>query len=83
MSNGLIACDFNFIPTVPENKAFECKARYRHRQPLFDVNVEILSNGGVRVDFATPQRAVNVGQFVVLYDGELCLGGGYISSVLK
>jgi tRNA-uridine 2-sulfurtransferase len=31
------------------------------------------------VDFAAPQWAVTPGQSVVLYDGEICLGGGIIT----
>jgi tRNA-specific 2-thiouridylase len=34
----------------------------------------------IRVDFSSPQWAVTPGQSVVLYDGEVCLGGGVISS---
>jgi tRNA-specific 2-thiouridylase len=33
----------------------------------------------IRVDFASPQWAVTPGQSVVLYDGEVCLGGGVIT----
>jgi len=33
---------------------------------------------GYRVVFDSPQRAVTPGQSVVLYDGEVCLGGGVI-----
>ena len=36
----------------------------------------------IRVDFETRQRAVTPGQSVVLYDGEVCLGGGVIDQVL-
>jgi tRNA-uridine 2-sulfurtransferase len=32
------------------------------------------------VDFTSPQWAVTPGQSVVLYDGEVCLGGGVINS---
>jgi tRNA-specific 2-thiouridylase len=33
----------------------------------------------LRLDFAAPQWAVTPGQSAVLYDGEVCLGGGVIS----
>jgi tRNA-specific 2-thiouridylase len=33
----------------------------------------------IRVDFPAPQWAVTPGQSVVLYDGEVCLGGGVIT----
>jgi len=38
-------------------------------------------NQSVFVGFDTPQRAVTAGQWVVLYDGEVCLGGGEITEV--
>ncbi len=36
------------------------------------------ADGGIRLDFDTPQWAVTPGQSAVLYDGEVCLGGGVI-----
>ena len=37
-----------------------------------------LGAGRVRVDFDAPQRAITPGQAAVFYDGEVCLGGGWI-----
>ena len=34
------------------------------------------SESEIEVEFAEPQWAVTPGQSVVLYDGEVCLGGG-------
>ncbi len=36
------------------------------------------AEGGIRLDFDAPQWAVTPGQSAVLYDGEVCLGGGVI-----
>lgn len=54
------------------------KAKVRYRQPDQDCEFHRLPGGGIRVTFDRPQRAVTPGQFVVLYDGEQCLGGGVI-----
>ena len=35
-------------------------------------------DGGATIRFKTPQRAVTPGQFVVVYDGEIVVGGGEI-----
>jgi tRNA-specific 2-thiouridylase len=36
----------------------------------------------VRLDFDAPQWAVTPGQSAVLYEGDVCLGGGVITTVL-
>ena len=41
------------------------------------------ANGGFHLDFAEPQWAVTPGQSAVLYDGEVCLGGGVIGTALS
>ena len=83
-SNSLIATDFNWIPNIPENKEFECFAKFRYRQPDQKVFVTINNDSTVSVNFAEPQRAVTPGQYVVLYDSEEnCLGGGEIDKVIK
>jgi tRNA-specific 2-thiouridylase len=38
-----------------------------------------MSDGGYGLTFTEPQWAVTPGQSAVLYDGEVCLGGGVIS----
>lgn len=56
-------------------KSFDCTAKYRYRQPDQRVHVETGANGELLVTACEPQRAVTPGQSVVLYDGEVCLGG--------
>ena len=56
------------------------KARYRHiPQPA---TVYPAENGSANVVFDEPQRAITPGQAVVLYDGDLVVGGGTITEVL-
>jgi tRNA-specific 2-thiouridylase len=38
-----------------------------------------MGDGGYALSFPEPQWAVTPGQSAVLYDGEVCLGGGVIS----
>ena len=78
-SNGLYADTFNWIPCVPEEKEFDCFAKFRYRQPDQKVHVKVLDGTHIQVDFAEKQRAITEGQFVVLYtDDGTCLGGGII-----
>ena len=55
--------------------SFDCTAKYRYRQPDQRVHVEVGEGGELLVTAYEPQRAVTPGQSVVLYDGEVCLGG--------
>ena len=58
-----------------------CTAKTRYRQPDQPCEVTPL-NSGYRINFVEPQRAPTPGQSVVLYQGDLCLGGGVIETVL-
>ncbi|NLG24571.1 MAG: tRNA 2-thiouridine(34) synthase MnmA [Clostridiales bacterium] len=64
-------------PPAAPGVAFECFARLRHRQPLQRAVVRI-DGDRMYMEFELPQRAVTPGQSAVLYDGEVCLGGGII-----
>ena len=78
-SNGLYASGFNWIPKLPEQRVFDCFAKFRYRQPDQKVKVEILDNKNIKVDFYEKQKAITEGQFVVLYDENgVCYGGGTI-----
>lgn len=82
-SDYLISYKINWIPDVPDEKEFDCFAKFRYRQPDQKVHVTLLDNGNVRVDFYEKQRAVTVGQYVVFYTETDCLGGGQIEEVYK
>lgn len=69
---------FNFI-TMPEKKDFDCIVRIKHRQPLQKAHASVLEGGDVFIDFEEKQRAVAPGQYAVIYDGQICLGGGVIN----
>ena len=57
---------------------FSCTAQTRYRQADEDCEVDVNSDGSATVRFARPQRAVTPGQSLVLYDGDVCLGGAVI-----
>lgn len=40
----------------------------------------VASGSAFHLDFSEPNWVVTRGQFSVLYDGEVCLGGGVIST---
>ena len=73
---------FNWISGIPASR-FCCTARFRYRQPDQEVEAEVMQDGGVKVTALEPQRAVTPGQSVVLYMGDICLGGGVVTHTQK
>ncbi|OWV29109.1 tRNA 2-thiouridylase [Halomonas campaniensis] len=67
-------------PPVQQGR-FTAKTRYR--QSDCDCEMRVLPDGGVEVTFDDPQWAVTPGQSLVLYDGDICLGGGVIRATWK
>ena len=57
------------------------KTRYRQADVACSVAPQGLSD--FALDFMDPQWAVTPGQSAVLYDGDVCLGGGIISGSTK
>ena len=53
------------------------KAKIRYKQEEKDA-VAVMENGLLHVTFDEPQRAICKGQSVVLYDGDIVIGGGII-----
>lgn len=51
--------------------------RVRHRAPLAEAHLTYVE-GGARLDLKNPERAVAAGQSVVIYKGDICLGGGIV-----
>lgn len=81
-SSSLTTGSFNFITeTLTEEKRL--LARIRHRQPLVPVTARPNADGSVSVIFDEKQRAVAAGQYCVLYDDRVCLGGGVIEKTQK
>jgi tRNA-specific 2-thiouridylase len=64
--------------TPPEAGALMAKTRYR--QADVAGNISITDDLQFQLAFADPQWAVTPGQSAVLYQGEVCLGGGIISN---
>ncbi|HEB27100.1 hypothetical protein LCGC14_2040120 [marine sediment metagenome] len=80
-TDGLYTSQFHWVNDEPglisNSQEFSCTAKTRYRQSDQSCTVR-RDEGGYVVIFDAPQRAVTPGQSVVLYQGELCLGGGVI-----
>jgi tRNA-specific 2-thiouridylase len=71
---------FHWISGAPPAASFECTAQTRYRQPDEPCQVTVLDDGSVELRFPRAQRAVTPGQSLVLYAGDVCLGGAVIVS---
>ncbi|SHF02312.1 tRNA (5-methylaminomethyl-2-thiouridylate)-methyltransferase [Modicisalibacter ilicicola DSM 19980] len=67
----------------PAGGAMRLTAKTRYRQEDVPCSVNARGDGGVEVSFDTPQWAVTPGQSLVLYEGEICLGGGVIRAAWR
>ncbi|TAK90374.1 MAG: tRNA 2-thiouridine(34) synthase MnmA [Burkholderiaceae bacterium] len=62
---------------APPTQTFAAKTRYRQADAPCTLNA--VDGATFQLDFAQAQWAVTPGQSAVLYDGEICLGGGIIA----
>lgn len=55
------------------------QVRVRHRAPLAIASLKFIGDE-VEINLDSPERSIAPGQSVVVYDGQICLGGGIINS---
>ena len=78
-SRALLASEMFWVNPLDFPLPQRLTAKVRYRQSDQACTLEKTAEG-FRILFDEPQRAVTPGQSVVLYDGEICLGGGVIKS---
>ncbi|GGY98498.1 tRNA 2-thiouridine(34) synthase MnmA [Pseudoduganella plicata] len=78
LSSTLAADQASWIAGVPPDAArIAAKTRYRQADVVCDVTPQ--GDGSFNLGFVDAQWAVTPGQSAVLYDGDVCLGGGIIA----
>ncbi len=76
LSSEFIIKDTNWIIGLPEkNKKYDAQVRYH--QDYQKCIMEILNENEAKITFDNPQTGAK-GQSVVIYDGNICMGGGVI-----
>ncbi|MEX2130534.1 MAG: aminomethyltransferase beta-barrel domain-containing protein, partial [Pseudohongiellaceae bacterium] len=66
-------------PSLP----LTCAAKIRYRQADQACQVNHCDPQSVTVSFSRPQRAVTPGQYIVFYEGDVCLGGAIIEKFFR
>lgn len=74
----LTASDVNWISGEAPHGPIHVSAKIRYRHKEQPCTVTPVSDNKIQVVFDEPQRAITPGQAVVLYDGDVVLGGGTI-----
>lgn len=78
LADGLRAQDASWVAGGPPRAgAYGAKTRYRQADAA--CTLDVAEGGGFSLSFGQPQWAVTPGQSAVLYDGDVCLGGGIIA----
>jgi len=79
LAQGLETTDSCWVAGEPPPQGRTLGIKTRYRQPDGPGALEqTTAEGGFRLAFSEPQWAVTPGQSVVVYDAEVCLGGGII-----
>ncbi|MDD2446850.1 MAG: tRNA 2-thiouridine(34) synthase MnmA [Tissierellia bacterium] len=75
----LYAEEINYIPFDFLDGEMQVTAKIRHSTKESKATIKPYNNGkGILVEFEEPQRAITKSQAVVLYKGDLVIGGGII-----
>jgi tRNA-specific 2-thiouridylase len=77
-SDRLVAREVNWLSVPEPSGELRAQVKVRYRHAAAPATVRPLAGGRALVRFDTPQRAITPGQAAVFYDGEVCLGGGWI-----
>ena len=77
------SCIIDNVNYLDDRKVTKCNAKFRYRQEDIPVELEYLDNDEILVKYPQGVKRVTPGQACVLYDGDLCLGGGIIKEVRK
>ena len=76
--DSLTASQVNWVSGKPPADWLQVTAQIRYKHTAAPARVRATDLGRVEAIFAEPQTAITPGQAVVFYDGDICLGGGWI-----
>ncbi len=74
----LTAKRVNWVHGAPPEQQFRAGVKIRYKAQPMPAEVTVLPDQRVHIVFDSPLRDITPGQGAVLYDGDICLGGGLI-----
>jgi tRNA-specific 2-thiouridylase len=74
----LVARAVNWLSVAPPCRPLRASVKIRYRHAEAPATITPWPGHRVEVRFDRPQRAITPGQAAVFYDGDVCLGGGWI-----
>ena len=77
LSDRCLVNGLNFITDKPK-EGQHLFAKFRYRQEDKGVTIHFMNDDTIELIYDEPYKAVTPGQAAVLYDGDICLGGGLI-----
>ncbi len=82
LSDGLKAGQLTWIDDEEPIANWVYAAKTRYRQPDAPCEIDALSSDEVTIKFGQKQWAVTAGQSAVVYESNVCLGGGIITAAI-
>ncbi|SNR65852.1 tRNA (5-methylaminomethyl-2-thiouridylate)-methyltransferase [Methylobacillus rhizosphaerae] len=82
LNDGLTASNLHWISGEDPKTHWVYAAKTRYRQPDAPCEIDRLDQDSAEIRFGHKQWAITTGQSVVVYESNVCLGGGIITSAL-
>lgn len=83
LRRGLVARQINLLSNDAIGENRPCTAKIRYNSPPQPARCSLRGTDELEVIFDQPQAAVTPGQAVVIYEGEVVLGGGWIERSIR
>ena len=71
--------NINLIEELPK----KCTAKFRYRGEDVPIIIDSITDKEIKISYPTKAKSVTPGQACVFYDGEKCLGCGFINKIYK
>ena len=83
LGHWLQAEQLEWVSAMPPSLPLRCTAKTRYRQQDAACTITVTNTDRLHVEFDDPQWAITLGQSVVFYQDDVCLGGGVIAATEK